>query len=662
MHKLKLQRISLAVLCALPARGAARRRGSSSSRSRTLLLLPPPPSEDELPVFLEADTLRGHAENEIEAEGNVAAAQARAARCSPTGCATTSRPTRSTRRGNVRIDRGADVMEGDAAAATTWRPSAASWTTRATRCNKELEPQPATVQRKPFEPTSARGTAERLLFEGPEQYRAERAEYTTCGPGDDDWYIRAARAARSTRTATSAPRATRPSCSSARRSSIRRTSRSPLHQERKSGFLTPHYGSTSKGGVELTVPYYWNIAPNRDATISPRVMTQARRAGAAASSATSSPSYQRRSPRRGPARRPQFRTASSARAISSRTRHTLPARLDRAQAQPAPGLGRHLLHRPLDADRGDLAGPAAERRHARAAAAPGAATGIVRVQRLRPALADAAGRSARAGHAALQPAAADHVHRARAPSVLRYRLRFLQAQYVAFDHPTLVTGSRAPRLSEPEPAAADARTPTSRPRSGVHLTRYFIDPNTAGFQRPDRARCPIFTVDSGVVFERQTHVRRHADPADARAAALLRLHPVPRPERHPELRQRPAGHQLRDDLLREPVRGLGPHQRRQPAHDRRHLALHRAPTTGAERLRAGIAQRYYFEHAAGHPARRAARARARSSDLLAALSGRGLRRTGPRTRACSTAPISRRLQKFNVGARYQPAPGQGAQR
>src|SRR5258706_9584025 len=47
-----------------------------------------------------------------------------------------------------------------------------------------------------------------------------------------------------------------------------------LHQERKSGFLAPHYGSTDKGGVELTVPYYWNIAPNRDATISPRMMTR----------------------------------------------------------------------------------------------------------------------------------------------------------------------------------------------------------------------------------------------------------------------------------------------------------------------------------------------------------------------------------------------------
>ena len=48
----------------------------------------------------------------------------------------------------------------------------------------------------------------------------------------------------------------------------------PLSDQRKSGFLAPVLGSTVKGGSELTLPYYWNIAPNRDATIAPRVMTK----------------------------------------------------------------------------------------------------------------------------------------------------------------------------------------------------------------------------------------------------------------------------------------------------------------------------------------------------------------------------------------------------
>ncbi len=44
-----------------------------------------------------------------------------------------------------------------------------------------------------------------------------------------------------------------------------------LNNERKSGFLSPTFGSSSDSGLELTLPYYWNIAPNMDATIAPRV-------------------------------------------------------------------------------------------------------------------------------------------------------------------------------------------------------------------------------------------------------------------------------------------------------------------------------------------------------------------------------------------------------
>jgi LPS-assembly protein len=46
----------------------------------------------------------------------------------------------------------------------------------------------------------------------------------------------------------------------------------PLGNQRRSGFLAPIMGGSTKGGSELTVPYYWNIAPNMDATISPRMM------------------------------------------------------------------------------------------------------------------------------------------------------------------------------------------------------------------------------------------------------------------------------------------------------------------------------------------------------------------------------------------------------
>lgn len=52
----------------------------------------------------------------------------------------------------------------------------------------------------------------------------------------------------------------------------------PLSDKRKSGFLPPtlalDIGATSDNGTEVSLPYYWNIAPNRDATLSPNVMTK----------------------------------------------------------------------------------------------------------------------------------------------------------------------------------------------------------------------------------------------------------------------------------------------------------------------------------------------------------------------------------------------------
>ena len=48
----------------------------------------------------------------------------------------------------------------------------------------------------------------------------------------------------------------------------------PVTGDRKSGWLPPTVNLDSRSGFELSVPYYWNIAPDRDATIAPRVITR----------------------------------------------------------------------------------------------------------------------------------------------------------------------------------------------------------------------------------------------------------------------------------------------------------------------------------------------------------------------------------------------------
>ncbi|WP_419145824.1 LPS-assembly protein LptD [Comamonas testosteroni] len=48
----------------------------------------------------------------------------------------------------------------------------------------------------------------------------------------------------------------------------------PLSDKRKSGLLPPMIGMDKLGGIEYSQPYYWNIAPNRDMTITPTLMTK----------------------------------------------------------------------------------------------------------------------------------------------------------------------------------------------------------------------------------------------------------------------------------------------------------------------------------------------------------------------------------------------------
>jgi len=48
----------------------------------------------------------------------------------------------------------------------------------------------------------------------------------------------------------------------------------PLSDKRKSGFLPPTVGLDNVNGTEFAQPYYWDIAPNRDATLTPTLMTK----------------------------------------------------------------------------------------------------------------------------------------------------------------------------------------------------------------------------------------------------------------------------------------------------------------------------------------------------------------------------------------------------
>ena len=48
----------------------------------------------------------------------------------------------------------------------------------------------------------------------------------------------------------------------------------PVTNERKSGWLIPKIGSSQQRGIDVEIPYYWNIKPQLDATFTPRYMSK----------------------------------------------------------------------------------------------------------------------------------------------------------------------------------------------------------------------------------------------------------------------------------------------------------------------------------------------------------------------------------------------------
>ena len=121
--------------------------------------------------------------------------------------------------------------------------------------------------------TEAHGGAERVEFLGKDKFRFFNAHYTTCRPGQEDWVLTAKELeldyendeghAKSPRLRFfDVPILGAPAGSF------------PLENKRRSGLLAPYYSQSSQRGFEVALPYYWNIAPEYDDTLTPVTMTK----------------------------------------------------------------------------------------------------------------------------------------------------------------------------------------------------------------------------------------------------------------------------------------------------------------------------------------------------------------------------------------------------
>lgn len=120
---------------------------------------------------------------------------------------------------------------------------------------------------------NAHGGGSKLTFLGDERYAMDDATYSTCSLGREAWWLRGSQieidrnanegvAHNAVLEFKGVPILYFPYVSF------------PLTKERKSGVLAPSFGTTGNSGAELTLPYYWNIAPNYDATFKPRYMSK----------------------------------------------------------------------------------------------------------------------------------------------------------------------------------------------------------------------------------------------------------------------------------------------------------------------------------------------------------------------------------------------------
>ena len=120
--------------------------------------------------------------------------------------------------------------------------------------------------------SASRGSASVLEINQEGRLQLADVSYTTCPPGSNDWIIEADEIDLNSQTGVGKARDVKlrfqgvPIIWSPYLSF-------PLSDARKSGVLTPEIGSTGRSGNELSVPYYWNIRENMDATFTPRLLT-----------------------------------------------------------------------------------------------------------------------------------------------------------------------------------------------------------------------------------------------------------------------------------------------------------------------------------------------------------------------------------------------------
>ena len=587
----------------------------------------PPTNRDVVPLFIDADSIQGHHEQEIEAEGTV--------RLRKRGKAVYADWLRYDQaaaeihaRGNVRIEQRGDKIDG-------------------TELNYNIDTERGAMEQPKYSvqvnATNGRGEGERLVFEGENKYRMLRGDYTTCEVGNNDWFVRAKDfeidKERQIGTAHSAsveflgmPILYTPYISFS------------LDRQRKSGFLAPTFGTTGNSGAEFSIPYYWNIAPNRDATITPRVMSK-RGVQLLNEFRYLEPLY------RGELR---YEVLPNDRVRGGDTRSALS--LVHSQAFSNGWAGALNLQKVSDDNYfTDLSTQITATSQVllprTAVLAKGGTLGSdgnwglsTSLQRWQTLQSDPL-------NPVTPPYSTSQVNLSAIKPIAGVADSTFTGNVAQFTHPTLINGNRAfayPTVSLPLQTSYAYVTP----KAGMHMTHYNFDQTNTPLADQNRT-LPIFSVDSGVIFER--------DMTLSGQPLLQTLEPklfyVYIPTRNQN--QLPVF----DSALQNTNFATLYTENQFSGNDRINdanqittgITSRLLQTNGVERVRVGLAQRFYFKSQEVTLPGVTPRG-SNNSDLLAALSGTVIPHWTADLGWQYTTDLSQ-TQRLNAGVHYEPQPG-----
>lgn len=503
-----------------------------------------------------------------------------------------------------------------------------------------LRRQPPTGGSTLRAPVAGSGKAERIDFAGEGVYRLTRGTYSTCAAPDPDWYAKAQKlnldynaeigeARNATVYFKDVPFLYAPWLNFS------------LNNQRKSGFLSPTYGTTSNSGIEVTLPFYWNIAPNMDATLSPRAMA-----------------------RRGLQLNTEFRYLEPNYSGMSRVEYLPRDQLTGTSRSAYSFQHQHNLGHGFSGNI-NVNGASDDTYFTDLSSRLSVVT---QTNLLRQGSLSYGGGwwnatlMAQRYQTLQDPAAPVGVPYYRLPQFLVTAARpdlpaglafNFTGEFVNFSHPTQVEGKRTllyPQLALPLQTAAFFATP----KLGLHLTRYSLERTDPGNPVQINRRLPIASFDSGVILERNIEWFGRAQTQTLEPRLYYLYVPSRDQAKIPVFDSALADFNFAQIFSEN---RYGGNDRIGDANQLTAALISRLidPETGAERIRAAIGQRYYFSGQSVTLPGEAPR-NDRKTDILAAFAGQVFAHAYLDA-GWQYSPSYQRTERLNLSARYQPEIG-----